>query len=301
MRHGIVILPEDSWSETRGRWQRAEELGFSHAWTFDHLSWRWLRDSPWFSAMPLLAAAAASTERIRLGTLVASPNLRLPVTFAKDVMTLDDISAGRAICGIGAGAGGADAQVLGVAPLSPGTRGRRFEEFVELTDLLLRNERTTFDGEFYRAVDARMHPGCVQRPRTPIAVAATGRRGLRLVARTADAWITTGVPGNFDPGRFDSRTGPLREQLDRLAEACAAEGRDFRALDKIVVAGVQLGGALESRTAFEEATGHFEELGFTDMVVFWPRRTFPFEGRVAVLEAIAPSLTPGLTATGGKR
>ena len=103
------------------RWRRAEELGFDHAWTYDHLAWRSLRDGPWFGAIPTLTAAAMVTDRIRLGTLVASPNFRHPVPFAKELMTLDDISGGRLAAGIGAGGTGWDAAMLGADPWSRGS------------------------------------------------------------------------------------------------------------------------------------------------------------------------------------
>ena len=100
-------------------WRRAEALGFDHAWTYDHLAWRSLRDSPWFGAVPTLTAAAMATERIRLGTLVASPNFRHPVPFATELVTLDDISGGRLTLGIGAGGDGWDATMLGQVAWSP--------------------------------------------------------------------------------------------------------------------------------------------------------------------------------------
>ena len=134
MRFGVVILPEHRWAEAQRIWRRAEDLGFDHAWTYDHLAWRSLRDSPWFGAMPTLTAAALATERIRLGPLVASPNFRHPVPFAKEVVTLDDISGGRLALGIGAGGYGWDATVLGQSRLSPADRLERFAEFVDLTD-----------------------------------------------------------------------------------------------------------------------------------------------------------------------
>ena len=109
----MVILPERSWAEARPRWEQAEALGFDHAWTYDHLTWRSFRDQPWFGALPTLTAAALVTERIRLGPLVASPNFRHPVPFAKELVTLDDISGGRLTLGIGAGGTGWDATVLG--------------------------------------------------------------------------------------------------------------------------------------------------------------------------------------------
>src|SRR5512145_2001053 len=138
MRIGVLILPEFPWSTARNLWHHAEELGFDHAWTYDHLAWRSLRDSPWFAAIPTLTAAATATERIRLGTLVASPNFRHPVPFAKELITLDDISGGRFTAGLGAGGDGFDAQALGQEPWPRRERTERFEEFVALLDRLLR-------------------------------------------------------------------------------------------------------------------------------------------------------------------
>jgi hypothetical protein len=89
VRLGVVILPELRRAELVSTWRRAEELGFDHAWTYDHLAWRSLRDSPWFGAIPTLVAAATATTRIRLGTLVASPNFRHPVSFARELIALD--------------------------------------------------------------------------------------------------------------------------------------------------------------------------------------------------------------------
>ena len=293
MRYGIVILPEERWPTAVERWRQAERLGFDHAWTFDHLMWRWLRESTWFPAVPTLAAAAAITSRIRLGTLVASPNLHHPVSFAKDVIALDDISGGRMVCGMGAGADGFDADVFGTPRPGSKARADRFAEFVELTDLLLRQEETSYDGEHYRAVAARTHPGCVQRPRVPFAIAAGGPRGMRLAARYAQAWVTAGLPGQFKPGQFDRMAGPVRDQFARLDDACLAQGRDPATLDRILVAGIQIGGVLASPDSFVEASAMFAELGCTDLVVFWPRPGFPFEGDVRVLDRIAP-LLPGV-------
>src|SRR5436190_22663703 len=76
MRRGVLILPEFRWSTAEPPWRRADELGFDHAWTYDHLAWRSLRDSTWFGAIPTLTAAAMATQRIRLGPLVASPYAR---------------------------------------------------------------------------------------------------------------------------------------------------------------------------------------------------------------------------------
>src|SRR4051795_4345501 len=128
MRVGVVILPDLRWPAALMRWRDAEQRGFATAWTYDHLSWRSLRDGPWLGAIPLLSAVAASTTTLRVGTLVTSPNFRHPALLAKDVMTLDEISGGRIDLGIGAGGTGYDAEVLGGAPLTPAERTDRFEE-----------------------------------------------------------------------------------------------------------------------------------------------------------------------------
>jgi alkanesulfonate monooxygenase SsuD/methylene tetrahydromethanopterin reductase-like flavin-dependent oxidoreductase (luciferase family) len=169
-------------------------------------------------------------------------------------------------------------------------RTARFAEFVQLMDELLRRSETTHEGRYYVARAVRMHPGCTQRPRVPFAVAATGPVGMRLAARMAQVWVTVGVAGNFEPSRFDRMQGVLREQVDRLEQACTAEGRQPSTLRRMIVAGTQVGGVLDSRDSFVEARGLFTELGFTDMTVFWPREEFPFAGRERVLEDIAPDL-----------
>ena len=132
---GIALLPQERWASARRRWEQVDEWGFDHAWTYDHLAWRSLADQPWFATVPLLAAAAAVTQRIALGTWVASPNFRHPVPFAKDVLGLDDVSNGRFLLGVGAGGEGFDASVLGDPP-TRGERTRRFEEFVWLLDMV---------------------------------------------------------------------------------------------------------------------------------------------------------------------
>ncbi len=155
MRLGVLVLPEFRWPEARVLWAHVEELGFDHAWTYDHLAWRSLRDSTWFGAVPVLAAAAAVTSRIRLGTLVASPNFRHPVPFARELVSLDDLSEGRFTLGIGAGGTGWDAAMLGQDPWPTAERTARFAEFLALLDRLLREPAVSYDGRYYSAVEAR--------------------------------------------------------------------------------------------------------------------------------------------------
>ncbi|MFD4832561.1 LLM class flavin-dependent oxidoreductase [Streptomyces uncialis] len=297
MRHGVLILPEHRWVRARERWVLAEELGFDHAWTYDHLMWRWFSDKPWFAAVPTLAAAAGATSRIALGTLVASPNFRHPVNFAKELLSLDDISGGRIVCGVGAGAEGYDSRIRNDPQLSRGMRAARFGEFVELLDGLLREERTTFRGDWYTVEDVVVKPECLAAPRLPLAVAAAGPRGMALAARHADIWVTSGAPNMFESERYDRVVPLLKEQLAELDRACVAQGRDPAGLRRLLLTGGSVGGVLESVESWRDASGMLEDAGFTDLVVHWPRPDFPFEGREDVLYEFAAAAGLGKDGT----
>jgi alkanesulfonate monooxygenase SsuD/methylene tetrahydromethanopterin reductase-like flavin-dependent oxidoreductase (luciferase family) len=286
VRVGVCILPELRWPEQRDLWRRAEELGFDHAWTYDHLAWRSLRDGPWFGAIPTLTAAALVTERIRLGPLVASPNFRHPVPFAKELVTLDDVSGGRLTLGFGAGGEGWDSTVLGHEPWPKGERTARFEEFVELVDRLLREPETNYDGRFYSAVEARTYPGCVQQPRVPFAVAATGPRGMRLAATYGQTWVTTGERSGEEFLDAAMGAAEVAEQIERLEDACAAVGRDPATVDKLVLTGPVLAAGLESEQAFADTAGRYADVGVTDLVVHWPRSSGPYVADMATFERI---------------
>src|SRR5262245_11939283 len=286
MQLGVVILPELRAPDLRAVWRRAEELGFDHAWTYDHLAWRGLRDSTWFAAVPTLAAAALAAERMGFGFLVASINFRHPVPFARELITLDDLSGGRLILGIGAGGLGFDAAILGQPPWSARERADRFIEFVTLTDALLRQPATSYAGRFYSADEARNHPGCVQQPRIPFAIAAMGRRGMRLAAKYAQMWVTTGDRTRAAPVGAAEGARLVREEIARLADVCVANGRDPATLRRLVLSGPVLDAGLASVEAFRDTLGRYADAGVTDFVVHWPRPAPPYAGDLAMFERV---------------
>ncbi|MEV0090571.1 LLM class flavin-dependent oxidoreductase [Streptomyces sp. NPDC050738] len=299
MRLSTVILPVRRWSEGgRDQWLRAESLGFHTAYTYDHLSWRSFREKTWFGAVPTLTAAAAVTSRLRLGTLVTSPNFRHPVTLAKELITLDDVSGGRVTLGIGAGGNGFDATTLGQEPWTPRERADHFGEFVPLLDRLLSEDSVSYDGTHYSAVEARNIPGCVQRPRLPFAVAATGPRGLKLAARHGQAWVTTGDPKLFEAGTPEQSLEAIAGQIGKLGAACEEIGRDVEELDKILLTGFtpDRGRPLESLDAFVDFAGRHFVLGITEIVVHAPIADSDFAADEKVFEQIA---TEGLAQLAG--
>lgn len=295
MRVGIVILPDEPWSVTSARWRQAEQWGFEHAWTYDHLGWRDLIDGPWFDAVPTLTAAATVTTRIQLGTLVASPNFRHPVHFAREITALDDISAGRVLLGIGAGGTGFDAAVLGADELPPRARADRYAEFVELLDLLLRSDRVDWQGRYFQAVDARSAPGCRQQPRVPFVLAANGPRSLALVARFGAGWVTTGT--DFDD--LDAWWASVARLADRCSAAMDAAGRDPASLRRYLLLDSAPVFSLTSAGFFADAAERAAGLGFTDVITHWPRRSSWYAGDERVLAEVATEVLPRLHTAAG--
>lgn len=287
----MVLLPQHRWAQDAPRWRAVEDMGFDHAWTYDHLAWRDLADEPWFATVPTLVAAATVTSRVRLGTWVASPNYRHPVPFAKELMSLDDVSAGRFVLGVGAGGEGWDADVLGEPRPTPGQRVARLEEFVTLLDLLLTQESTTWHGEWFSAVQARNLPGGVQRPRLPFVVAANGPKALAVAARRGDAWATTGIT-RPDEGQQAWWRG-IAQVSQRFEQALADAGRPTSGIDRYLNLDSGAEFSLSSVDAFEDAVGRAQELGFTDVVTHWPRESGPYAGDVRVLERVGPQTVAG--------
>ncbi|MCU1641929.1 MAG: class flavin-dependent oxidoreductase [Nocardia sp.] len=287
MKISCLILPIHPWREAAEVWRRAEQLGFHAAYTYDHLAFEGFADGPWYGAVPTLAAAATATEKLRLGTMITSPNFRHPALLAKDLMTLDEISGGRITAGIGAGSSGLDASALGHTPWPASERSSRFAEFVTLLDLLLTQPSTTFRGEYYSADDIRMIPGCRQQPRVPFTIAASGPRGMRVAAEHGDGWVTC-------PFGDDAKAvAPLIDsQLRALAKTCAESGRDASAMERTYLSGFTPENPLASVAAFTEIAGHYTELGITELIVHWPEPGTAFDNDPALFERIATEAIP---------
>lgn len=291
MRFGLCILPEHTWSVAEPIWREADGLGFDHLWTFDHVTWGGLPESPWFAAVPTLAAAAGVTTRSRLGTFVSSPNNHHPVQFQREVLALDDISGGRFILAVGTG-GDTDSRIMG-EDLSLKDRVDRFHEFTHLLDRLLSEERVTAEGRFFEARDVNTRPGPV-RPRLPFVIAANGPRSIRLAAERADGWLTYG--GHTDT---DAEWWALVARHSHvLNEALDAHGRERHTIARYLNLDSASTFSLSSVAAFEDAVGRAADLGFTDVIAHWPRPTEPFHGDRRTLEVIAADVLPRWRATG---
>lgn len=282
---GVVMWPIESWPAMGDNWVRAEELGFETAWVYDHLAWR--GHTPWDDAYASLAAAAALTSTIRLGTLVTSANFRTPLPTAATIRTIDRISNGRLTLGIGAGGTehGSDGDVQGRV-WTPRERADRFAEYVTHLDALLTTSPASVAGEHFTADRVTIAPGLVQQ-RPPFWIAGNGPRGMRLAATHGQGWIAN--PFSEDgPGLEDVRAG-----LARLEAACAEQDRDPADLRKLLLTGFTTEPWTQSVEAFTDLVGRHVEAGVTDIAIHWPRPGTQWETPMATFEAIADVVASG--------
>ena len=284
MRVGLVILPSDRWVDARRQWEWADDVGFATGWTYDHIRWGGMPDGPWHGAVPVLAAAAGVTTRLRLGTLVATPNFRHPVTLGRDAIALDDLSGGRLDLGLGPGSEGPDAIVLGQEPWRPAERMARFEEFLRILSAMLTADgatSTSMRTEHYAAVEAPSTPGTVQRP-LPLTVAASATTGLGLAAIYGHQWVTIG-PGR-GPRTPETILEAVRQQVEVLEVATQAAGR---AAPGRVLLWAPAEPVITSVDQFDSLAAPYAELGFDQFVLHHPAQTGPFSGNVKAFEQIA--------------
>ncbi len=209
-------IQEARWPALRDAVRAAEDAGFGSVWVDDHLlNDEGDPDRPKLEGWTTLTALAAVTSRVRLGLLVGANTFRNPGLVAKMAVTLDEISGGRAVLGLGAGWMEQEHRAFGFDfGASPGERLDRLEESVMLVRRLLAGERVTHAGRFYAFADAVVRPGPI-RGSIPILIGGSGRRRtLRIVARHADVWNCYGDAGE------------LADASAALDEHCAAIGRD---------------------------------------------------------------------------
>jgi F420-dependent oxidoreductase-like protein len=196
----------------------ADDGGFSSLWVMDHfyqLPGLGGADDKMLEGYTLLGALAARTKKVTLGTLVTGVTYRNPALLAKEVTTLDIISSGRAVLGIGAAWYDVEHEGLGVDFPPVPERMDRLEEAVQICRLMFTEERPTFEGRYYRIKEARNIPGPVQAGGPPIMIGGSGpKRTLRAVAKYADMSNVFGGPDT------------LRKNVQILHNHCADVGRD---------------------------------------------------------------------------
>jgi len=278
---GLVLPMGDSfvdgrtvrWTEIRDLAVRAEATGFDTVWTADELLWRpdGRESQGWWDCVAMTGALAAATSRIKVGTWILSALHHNPGILAKAVETLDEISGGRFVFGLGAGHAGRQGHAFGLP--EDRTVGR-FEEALRIILPLLRDGHADFEGTFHAARDLEHRPVGPRPGRIPIMIGAKGPKMLRLAALHADIWSWF-VEERSDLAEFGPR-------LAALEAACLEVGRDPATIGRsagIVVEPTELTGAAEvlgvpiRGSAAEIADGlrAFQAGGFDHLeIVLWP-------------------------------
>jgi len=252
-RFGVNVRTAASQAEWADKARKVEALGYAVLLVPDHLA-------ELLAPLPALAAAAAATTRLRVGTAVLNNDFRHPALLAREAATLDLLSDGRLELGLGAGHMRSEYEQAGLA-FDPGaTRVERLGEAVVILKRLLEGESVTFAGRHYRVTGHSIHPRPVQRPRPPVFIGGNAPRLLALAAREADIVGLTGIAfrhGGKEPDVSDFRAAVVDERV-RLVRETAADRFDRLELTALVQRVVVTD---DRRKAAEElATGRWARL-----------------------------------------
>ena len=297
MKIGLVLpmleAPADGgkpdWESIRRMAQLAEELGFDTVWIPDELLWRvdeWPGPRGWWECVAMAGAVAASTSRVEVGTWVLSALHRNPGLTAKVAETLDEISAGRFLLGLGSGHAGRQGEAFGYPP--DHTIGR-FEEALQIIVPLLREGHADFAGQHHRAVKLEQRPRGPRPGGIPLMLGGHRERTMGLAVRYADIWSAYATDSSL-PDAF----APMLSQLDAI---CTSQGRDPASLGRSIGVfveptddhraaasgmGIPISGSLEE---IGDRLRAFDDMGVTRLeLVLWPNTA-------AALEAVAPVLS----------
>lgn len=244
MRFGLKTAPMNTtWDAMLAIWQAADQLEiFESAWNFDHFEPIFSdRRGQCLEGWSMLAAMATATSRIRLGCQVSGMPYRHPSVLANMAATIDIISSGRLIIGLGAGWNQEESDALGIRLPALKERMDQLEEGVQVIIELLSQPRANFSGQHFTLVDASCEPKPIQRPHPPIAIGGNGeRRTLRVVARFAQHWNSTLTDIDEWHRKCDvldtrcAEVGRDPSEIERSVNVRLAAGQDPRALQPTI-------------------------------------------------------------------
>lgn len=300
MRFSVWPDQARPWNEVAAIADHAERSGWDGIYVYDHFMpgepSDVVRDGPVLEGWTVLTALACRTERLRLGTLVLGNLYRHPAVVANMAATLDHISNGRLVLGLGAGWQQNEHDAYGIALPPPPQRLDQLDEALAVISSLLHEQRTTFHGHYYDVEDAPCDPKPLQR-RLPILVGSSGeRRGIPLAARWADEWNAWSTLGTFrrmsavlDASAEAAGRDPASIARSTQAEVVLAPGDASPAFDTDQT----LGGSVE---LVVDTLGRYEEAGLDEFIVP-DDAAVPIEERLQLLEQfrseVVTRLRPG--------
>jgi alkanesulfonate monooxygenase SsuD/methylene tetrahydromethanopterin reductase-like flavin-dependent oxidoreductase (luciferase family) len=296
LKIGIVLpLYEDPetgrphrWAELRAMARIAEDLGFDTVWVPDELLWRvpdWPGPRGWWECVAMTGAVAEATESIDVGTWVLSANQRNAGITVRAVETLDELSNGRFVFGLGAGSGDAEAKAFGL-PLDHVVT--RFEDSLEIIMPMLRTARADHEGPFHQARDLESRPRGPRSGAIPLMLGAGGPRTIALAARHADIWSYY-AQERSEPAEFVPRIQQLERACEEIGRDPATIGRSagifVEPTDATGTEAMGLGVPVRgSANEVADALRAFTTVGVTQVeCMLWPTT-------IATLEAMGPVL-----------
>lgn len=262
------------WSEIKEWFQAADDWGFESAWVFDHIiPLSDPRTGPNLDGWTLLAGLAEATRNVEIGPMVTGITYRNPALLLKIVTTVDHISNGRALLGIGAAWFEGEHEMFGFEFPRAGDRVTMLRESLEAFRMLQSQEKTTYEGKFVQLKDAVFEPKPVRNP-MPTVIGGSGDRMLRIVGTFADQW-----DNNF------SNNDEYRERSAKVDAAARAAGRDPSEIRRSTTMAVTL---LDDPDALRARMEELRELGISDFLIHVPHSITPAMREYA--EKIVPEL-----------
>lgn len=265
LRFGVLTFQALSYPALLDDVRFVESIGLDFVWLGDQT---YPETQPILEAWTSLAALAAGTERIRIGTSVTNVAMRNPMILARQALTVDQISKGRLDVGLGAGWYEVEHASIGIDFLDGRGRVNRLIEVAEIFDQALRGGRVSYSGDLFQIAGAAAIPPPTQQPRPPLWIAGNVRGAMRVAARLAEGTATFG-----DAGLTIAETLPVfKDRMSRLDELCLEVGRDPRSLRRSYLTGIADEVIFTSRDAMADFVGRFSEAGATDLVFtfFYP-------------------------------
>jgi len=275
MKFSVWPSPERPTDEVLDLARATDGLGYFGFWFADHYMPNTgsedMKPGDVHEVWSVLPAVAAVTESMRVGPLVSPTSVHHPAVLANRAATLDHVSHGRMVLGLGAGWQINEHKAYGIELEPPKARVDRFEEAIQITRSLLDEDRTTFEGSFYTITDAPSDPSPVQN-QLPILVGTSGPRMCRITATHAQEWNTWGAPELAGTNAEVFAAACEKVGVDRAAKHTSVQSLFFLTEDQATIDGA-LSGPMGDRTIagsndrIVEAIGQYAELGFDEVIV----------------------------------
>ena len=283
MRFSYWIPNTLSWSDTLEQARHAEGLGYDGIWYADHFMPNAAQpaEGPSHEAFTILAGLALAVPRVRIGPLVAGNTYRNPGVLAKIAASIDQMSGGRLVLGLGAGWQENEHRAYGIDFNTFGWRFDRLEEACQILTSLFANARTSFDGKHYTMVDAPLDPKPLQSP-LPLLIGGGGeKRTLRIVARYAEEWNVWGTPellaqkgGVLE--RHCEAEGRDPATIHRSAQALLFLSEDQAVLDRVRGMNIERPTIIGTASEVGDIVGRYRDAGVDELII--PGFTFRSKG-----------------------